>query len=137
MAHNFYAVKRGFDKEKNIEVYDKVFDSWKDVSPLVRGYDNARFKGFDTIEEATTWLEVVDKTDAVKRAKATQSKIMREITGKDTFIDQKDALQNTDELLEKMKETVKYLSEVKGYSNLIIKGILATLCETATNQNWR
>lgn len=69
MAHSFYAVKRGFDKKQNCEVHDLIFTDWLDVKPLVNKYENARYKGFDTEEEAKTWLEVVDKKDAERRSK--------------------------------------------------------------------
>lgn len=69
MAHNFYAVKRGFDKKQNKEVMDLIVDDWYEVAPLIKGYSNARYKGFDTKEEAETWLSVVDKIDAERRAK--------------------------------------------------------------------
>lgn len=79
MAHNFYAVKRGFDKEKNQEVHDIIESDWYKVKPLVIKYENSRYKGFDTEEEAKAWLSVVDKTDAEKRAKKTIDKAKEEI----------------------------------------------------------
>lgn len=81
MAHNFYAVKRGFDKKQNKEITDLIAEDWYEVAPLVKGYDNARYKGFDTKEEAETWLSVVDKTDAERRAKETIDKAKEEIIG--------------------------------------------------------
>jgi viroplasmin and RNaseH domain-containing protein len=69
MAKNFYAVKRGFDKNQNQEIKDLIFINWYEVAPLVIGYENARYKGFNTEEEAETWLKVVDKTDAEKAEK--------------------------------------------------------------------
>ena len=79
MAKNYYAVKRGFDKENNKEIKDFIFDSWIDVKPLVIGYENARYKGFDTKEEAEVWLSVVDKKDAEKRAKDKVDRIKEDI----------------------------------------------------------
>jgi hypothetical protein len=79
MAHNFYAVKRGFDKEKNQEVHDIIESDWYKVKPLVIKYENSRYKGFDTEEEAKAWLSVVDKTDAEKRAKKTLDKAKEDI----------------------------------------------------------
>lgn len=69
MAKNFYAVKRGFDKEQNKPVSDIIESDWSKIKPLVIGYDEARYKGFDTEEEAKVWLSVVDRTDAEKRSK--------------------------------------------------------------------
>lgn len=79
MAHNFYAVKRGFDKKQNKEITDLISNDWYEVAPLVKGYSDARYKGFDTKEEAETWLSVVDKTDAEKRAKSTIDQAKKDI----------------------------------------------------------
>lgn len=79
MAHNFYAVKRGFDKKQNKEITDLIAEDWYEVAPLVKGYSDARYKGFDTKEEAETWLSVVDKTDAEKRAKNTIDQAKKDI----------------------------------------------------------
>lgn len=79
MAHNFYAVRRGFDKKQNKEVTDLIVDDWYEVAPLVKGYSNARYKGFDTKEEAETWLSVVDKIDAEKRAKSAIDQAKKDI----------------------------------------------------------
>ena len=79
MAHNFYAVKRGFNKKQNKEITDLIAEDWYEVAPLVKGYSDARYKGFDTKEEAETWLSVVDKTDAEKRAKSTIDQAKKDI----------------------------------------------------------
>jgi viroplasmin and RNaseH domain-containing protein len=79
MAHNFYAVKRGFDKKHNKEITDLISDNWYEVAHLVKGYDNARYKGFDTEDEARTWLSVVDKKDAEKRSKKIIDKAKEDI----------------------------------------------------------
>jgi viroplasmin and RNaseH domain-containing protein len=79
MAHNFYAVKRGFDKKQNKEVMDLIVDDWYEVAPLIKGYSNARYKGFDTKEEAETWLSVVDKIDAERRAKSAIDQAKKDI----------------------------------------------------------
>ena len=79
MAHNFYAVKRGFDKKQNKEITDLIAEDWYEVAPLVKGYSDARYKGFDTKEEAETWLSVVDKVDAEKRSKDKIEKLNQEI----------------------------------------------------------
>ena len=79
MAHNFYAVKRGFDKKQNKEITDLIAEDWYEVAPLVKGYSDARYKGFDTKEEAETWLAVVDKVDAEKRSKGKIEKLNKEI----------------------------------------------------------
>lgn len=79
MAHNFYAVKRGFDKKQNKEVTDLIVDDWYEAAPLIKGYSNARYKGFDTKEEAETWLSVVDKIDAERRAKSAIDQAKKDI----------------------------------------------------------
>ena len=79
MAKNFYAVKRGFDKEQNKPVTDIIESDWAKIKPLVIGYDEARYKGFDTEEEAKVWLSVVDRTDAEKRSKNTIDKAKKEL----------------------------------------------------------
>lgn len=79
MAHNFYAVKRGFDKKQNKEITDLIAEDWYEVAPLVKGYSDARYKGFDTKEEAETWLAVVDKVDAERRSKDKIEKLNNEI----------------------------------------------------------
>lgn len=79
MAHNFYAVKRGFNKKQNKEVTDLIVDDWYEAAPLIKGYSNARYKGFDTKEEAETWLSVVDKIDAERRAKSTIDQAKKDI----------------------------------------------------------
>jgi viroplasmin and RNaseH domain-containing protein len=79
MAHNFYAVKRGFDKEQNKQVTDIISSEWSKIKPLVIGYDDARYKGFDTEEEAKVWLSVVDRVDAEKRSKDTIDKAKKEL----------------------------------------------------------
>lgn len=66
MAKKYYAVKRGFDKDERKEVTDLIFTDWKEVDPLVRGYQNARYKGFETEDAAKTWLSVVDKLDGIE-----------------------------------------------------------------------
>lgn len=79
MAHNFYAVKRGFNKKQNKEVTDLIVDDWYEAAPLIKGYSNARYKGFDTKEEAEAWLSVVDKIDAERRAKSTIDQAKKDI----------------------------------------------------------
>ena len=79
MPKSFYAVKRGFNKETNKEVTDIISRNWAEIKSLVIGYDNARYKGFNSEEEAKVWLSVVDKTDAEKRAKQTIEKAKEEL----------------------------------------------------------
>jgi hypothetical protein len=79
VAHNFYAVKRGFDKKQNKEVTNLIVDDWYEAAPLIKGYSNARYKGYDTKEEAETWLSVVDKIDAERRAKSAIDQAKKDI----------------------------------------------------------
>ena len=64
MAKNFYAVKRGFDQENNKEIHDQIFETWDETKKYVKNdYENPRYKGFMTKEEAIAWLESVDEQD--------------------------------------------------------------------------
>ena len=127
MAKNFYAVKRGYDKKQDIEVRDLIFTDWYEVAPLVKGYDNARYKGFDTEEEAETWLSVVDKSDAEKRTKVTIDKMKEEITGN---TDIHNLAEEYDEVLEKLiKEYRKF-----GWNNLATIGNLTTVLVNKVNE---
>lgn len=123
MAKNFYAVKRGYDKKQNKEVTDLIFTDWYDVAPLVKGNENARYKGFDTEEEAKTWLSVVDKTDAEKRAKniIDQAK-------KDIGIEESDADTHTlaDEYAEALDKLIKEYKKL-GWGHLATIGNLTSV----------
>ena len=118
MAKNFYAVKRGFDKKQNKEITDFITDDWYEVAPLVKGYDNARYKGFDTKEEAETWLSVVDRTDAERRAKDTIDKAKEEIGISDT-----DAHTLADEYAEALDKLIKEYKKL-GWDKLATIGNL-------------
>lgn len=74
MAKNYYAIKRGYDKTNDTEIGNLILEDWYQVRPLVIGYDNARYKGFDTKEEAETWLSVVDSIDAKREKKDAKDK---------------------------------------------------------------
>ena len=69
MAKNYYATKRGYDRHNKTEVKDFITTDWLEAKPLIAGYEEARYKGFETETEAQTWLENVDRIDAEKRAK--------------------------------------------------------------------
>ena len=109
MAKSFYAVKRGFDKKLNKEVGDIITSDWSEVKPLVVGYDNARYKGFDTEEEAQVWLSVVDRADAEKRSKKTIEQAKKDI-GIESIVNSSDDLELNLDIneIEKLKD--------KGYS---------------------
>lgn len=109
MAKSFYAVKRGFDKKLNKEVSDIITSDWSEIKPLVVGYDNARYKGFDTEEEAKVWLSVVDRADAEKRAKKTIDQAKKDI-GIESVVNNSDDLELNLDIneIEKLKD--------KGYS---------------------
>jgi len=105
MAKNYYAIKRGFDKKDNKKVTDLILDDWSVAGPLVKGYNDARYKGFDTKEEAEVWLSVVDKTDAEKRAKKELDKVKAEV-GIDKDVNQitNDYIDMLDKLIEDYKK---------------------------------
>lgn len=108
MAKNFYAVKRGFDKKQNKEITDLIANDWYEVAPLVKGYKDARYKGFDTKEEAETWLSVVDKTDAEKRAKNTIDKAKKDV-GIEWLEPEKESEKNVYEIANGYADTLKKL----------------------------
>lgn len=126
MAKNFYAVKRGFDKEANKTVEDLVFTDWKDVKPLVVGYDDARYKGFETEEEAKVWLSVVDRTDAEKRSKKTIDQAKKEIGIESNINSSVDDLElNLDiKEIERLKEKGYSKGEVFYYLSKSLDGYL-------------
>lgn len=130
MAHNFYAVKRGFDKKQNKEITDLIAEDWYEVAPLVKGYDNARYKGFDTKEEAETWLSVVDKTDAERRAKETIDKAKKEIIG--------DADTHTlaDEYAEALEKLVKEYKKL-GWDQMTTIGNLTSVLVNEVDKIYR
>lgn len=115
MAKNFYAVKRGFDKKQNKEITDLIADDWYKVAPLVKGYKDARYKGFDTKEEAETWLSVVDKTDAEKRAKNTIDQAKKDL-GIEWLEPEKEPEKNVYEIANDYIDTLKKL--LKEYKEL-------------------
>lgn len=115
MAKNFYAVKRGFDKKQNKEITDLITDDWYEVAPLVKGYKDARYKGFDTREEAETWLSVVDKTDAEKRAKKTIDQAKKDV-GIEWLEPEKEPEKNVYEIANDYADTLKKL--LKEYKKL-------------------
>lgn len=51
-----YAVKRGFDAKNNIEVKDRIVNTWAQCLELVKGVKNAQYKSFTSIEEAEEYL---------------------------------------------------------------------------------
>ncbi|MDF9599211.1 ribonuclease H family protein [Bacillus cereus] len=64
MAKNkFYAVKKGFDKQKNEVVSNLILTSWNETASLVQGVNKkshgiaSEYKGFPTREEAEAFLQ--------------------------------------------------------------------------------
>ncbi|KEI06450.1 reverse transcriptase-like protein [Clostridium botulinum C] len=56
MAKKVYAIKEGFDNEKNILVKDKIVDSWSECLKYVKGVKGAKYKSFASIKEAEEYL---------------------------------------------------------------------------------
>ncbi|KEI03192.1 ribonuclease HI [Clostridium botulinum] len=56
MAKKVYAIKEGFDNEKNISVKDKIVDSWSECLNYVKGVKGAKYKSFTSIKEAEEYL---------------------------------------------------------------------------------
>lgn len=121
MAKNFYAIKRGYDKEKDQPVHDLLLTDWDEAKKFVKNVDNARYKGFDTSDAALDWLEVVDKldgiTDSEKKAKeglAPKSGLdyftSNEVGKKSESISNNDILNSFQESFDNLKKTSSNIS---------------------------
>lgn len=131
MAKNFYAVKRGFDKKQNKEIMDLITNDWYEVAPLVKGYKDARYKGFDTKEEAETWLSVVDKTDAEKRAKNTIDKAKEDI-GIEWLEPEKNVYEIANDYVDTLKKLLKEYKKLNWTFNETVGYFTRVLIEQAT-----
>lgn len=57
MAKKVYAIKEGFDTQKNIKIEDKIVSTWAECLKLVKGVKGAKYKSFERLEEANKFLE--------------------------------------------------------------------------------
>jgi len=121
MAKNFYAIKRGYDKEKGQPVHDLVLTDWDEAKKFVKDVENARYKGFSTSSAALDWLEVVDKLDGitdsekkVKESSASKSGLdyftSNEVGKESESISNKDILDSFQEPFNNLKKTSSNIS---------------------------
>ena len=65
MPKKYYAVKEGFDFNKNEAVKDLILDSWDECVKYVKGVKGAKYKSFKSKEEASNYLS--DNKENVKK----------------------------------------------------------------------
>lgn len=58
MAKKVYAIKEGFNFEKNINVENKIVDTWDECVKYVKGVKGAKYKSFTSIKEAEEYLSL-------------------------------------------------------------------------------
>lgn len=51
-----YAIKEGFDFEKNVKVENKIVDTWAECLKYVKGAKGAKYKSFEDINSAKQYL---------------------------------------------------------------------------------
>ncbi|MDW8802240.1 ribonuclease H family protein [Clostridium sp. A1-XYC3] len=57
MAKKVYAIKEGFNFEKNEKVENKIVNTWAECLKYVKGVKGAKYKSFEDINEARAYLE--------------------------------------------------------------------------------
>ncbi|GKU25689.1 ribonuclease H family protein [Clostridium folliculivorans] len=57
MGKKVYAIKEGFDSNKNEKVQDLIVNTWDQCLKLVKGVKGAKYKSFESIEEAQAFLK--------------------------------------------------------------------------------
>ena len=56
MAKKVYAIKEGFDFEKNKKIENVIVNTWNECLKCVKGVKGAKYKSFESLEEAKTYL---------------------------------------------------------------------------------
>lgn len=56
MAKKVYAVKKGFDFDNNVEIKNKIVQTWSECLKLVKGVKGAEYKSFTLVTEAEEYL---------------------------------------------------------------------------------
>lgn len=56
MAKKYYAIKKGYDSNKNLEVRNLVVDSWNECLSYVKGVKGAIYKSFESLSEVEKYL---------------------------------------------------------------------------------
>lgn len=65
MTKKYYAVKQGFDFNKNEQVKDLILESWEECTKYVKGAKGAKYKSFKNRQEALDFLN--DNMENVKK----------------------------------------------------------------------
>lgn len=65
MAKKVYAIKEGFDSDNNIKIENKIVNTWAECLKYVKGVKNAKYKSFESMEEAKSYLR--DIKDILKK----------------------------------------------------------------------
>lgn len=61
MAKKVYAIKEGFDFEKNKKIENVIVNTWNECLKCVKGVKGAKYKSFESLEEAKTYLNDTKK----------------------------------------------------------------------------
>lgn len=61
MAKKFYAIKEGFDFTTNTKVENKIVTTWAECLQYVKGVKGAKYKSFESIEEANGYISESSK----------------------------------------------------------------------------
>lgn len=56
MGKKVYAIKEGFDNNKNIKIENLIVDTWTQCLEYVKGVKGAKYKSFESIEAAKEYL---------------------------------------------------------------------------------
>ena len=56
MPKKVYAIKEGFDFEKNEKIENKIVDTWSECLKYVKGVKGAKYKSFEDINSAEQYL---------------------------------------------------------------------------------
>lgn len=56
MAKKVYAIKKGFDFDKNIHIENKIVNTWNECLKYVKGVKGAQYKSFASMEEANEYI---------------------------------------------------------------------------------
>lgn len=61
MAKKIYAIKEGFDSKLNQRVENKIVGTWAECLTYVKGVKGAKYKSFESLEEAKLYLNDTNK----------------------------------------------------------------------------
>lgn len=64
MAKKVYAIKEGYDNDKNQRIQNKIVATWAECLKYTKGVKGAKYKSFESLDDAKEYLE--DKSSLVK-----------------------------------------------------------------------